>query len=163
MSRLQCVGVDIGIAARLGSDFLLSDRAMLCLHTLWITSIAIVSIQRRHIFSVEASYDLTRHWTLRGKHAYRLGQLSLDRQEPEFFDSRVSLYVLRADWHFVNRWDLLIEGCLLDLPNAQDRRSGAFIGLCRHLEEQLKLGIGYHFTDCSDDHTQRITPARRCL
>ncbi|WKD48540.1 OmpA family protein [Microbulbifer spongiae] len=111
-------------------------------------------IQKSHIFSMDASYDLTRRWTLGGKYAYRLGQLSLDRQDPEFFDSRASLYVLRADWHFVNRWDLLIEGRLLDLPDAQDSRSGALVGLYRHLGEQLKLGVGYNFTDFSDDLTQ---------
>ncbi|WP_445357405.1 OmpA family protein [Microbulbifer sp. ANSA002] len=111
-------------------------------------------IQKSHIFSVDASYDLTQRWTLGGKYAYRLGQLSLDRENPEFFDSRASLYVLRADWHFVKRWDLLIEGRLLDLPDAQDSKSGALIGLYRHIGDHLKLGVGYNFTDFSDDLTQ---------
>ncbi|MFA0811925.1 flagellar motor protein MotB [Microbulbifer epialgicus] len=111
-------------------------------------------IQKSHIFSVDASYDLTHRWTLGAKYAYRLGQLSLDREDPEFFDSRASLYVLRADWHFVNRWDLLIEGRLLDLPDAQDSKSGALIGLYRHIGDHLKLGVGYNFTDFSDDLTQ---------
>ncbi|WP_323845285.1 OmpA family protein [Microbulbifer magnicolonia] len=111
-------------------------------------------IQKSHIFSVDTSYDISRRWTLGAKYAYRLGQLSLDRQDPEFFDSRASLYVLRADWHFVNRWDLLIEGRMLDLPDAQDRRSGALIGLYRHMGKHLKVGVGYNFTDFSDDLTQ---------
>ncbi|GAA5445296.1 hypothetical protein Misp06_03495 [Microbulbifer sp. NBRC 101763] len=111
-------------------------------------------IQKSHIFSVDTSYDLTRRWTLGAKYAYRLGQLSLDREDPEFFDSRASLYVLRADWHFVKRWDLLIEGRLLDLPDAQDSKSGALIGLYRHIGDHLKLGVGYNFTDFSDDLTQ---------
>ncbi|WP_299582869.1 OmpA family protein [uncultured Microbulbifer sp.] len=111
-------------------------------------------IQKSHIFSADASYDLTHRWTLGAKYAYRLGQLSLDREDPEFFDSRASLYVLRADWHFVKRWDLLIEGRLLDLPDAQDSKSGALIGLYRHIGDHLKLGVGYNFTDFSDDLTQ---------
>ncbi|BBM04027.1 OmpA family protein [Microbulbifer sp. GL-2] len=111
-------------------------------------------IQKSHIFSADASYDLTRRWTLGAKYAYRLGQLSLDREDPEFFDSRASLYVLRADWHFVKHWDFLIEGRLLDLPDAQDSKSGALIGLYRHVGDHLKLGVGYNFTDFSDDLTQ---------
>ena len=111
-------------------------------------------IQKSHIFSVDSSYDISRQWTLGAKYAYRLGQLSQDRQDPEFFDSRASLYVLRADWHFVNRWDLLIEGRMLDLPDAQDRRSGALLGLYRHIGKHLKVGVGYNFTDFSDDLTQ---------
>ena len=111
-------------------------------------------IQKSHIFSVDTSYDISRRWTLGAKYAYRLGQLSQDRQDPEFFDSRASLYVLRADWHFVNRWDLLVEGRMLDLPDAQDSRSGALIGLYRQMGKHLKAGIGYNFTDFSDDLTQ---------
>jgi hypothetical protein len=79
--------------------------------------------------------------------------LSQDRENPEFFDSRAHLYVARADWHFVNRWDLLIEGRMLDLPDAQDSRSGALIGLYRHFGKHMKVGVGYNFTDFSDDLT----------
>ncbi|WP_444893370.1 OmpA family protein [Microbulbifer sp. TRSA001] len=111
-------------------------------------------IQKSHIFSIDASYDLNRQWTLGGKYAYRLGQLSMDTEDPEFFDSRASLYVLRADWHFIKRWDLLLEARLLDLPDAQDSKSGALIGLYRHVGDHLKLGVGYNFTDFSDDLTQ---------
>ncbi|WP_345549874.1 flagellar motor protein MotB [Microbulbifer aestuariivivens] len=111
-------------------------------------------IQKSHIFSVDSSYDISRRWTLGAKYAYRLGQLSQDRQDPQFFDSRANLYVLRADWHIVNQWDLLIEGRMLDLPDAQDQRSGALLGLYRQLGRHLKVGVGYNFTDFSDDLTQ---------
>jgi hypothetical protein len=43
---------------------------------------------------------------------------------PEFFASRAHLYVLRADWHIIHRWDALFEVRMLDLPDAQDNRSG---------------------------------------
>jgi hypothetical protein len=79
--------------------------------------------------------------------------LAQDRLNPEFFDSRASLYVLRADWHFTHRWDALIEGRLLDTPDAQDKRSGTLLGLYRHIGENLKVGVGYNFTDFSDDLT----------
>ncbi|MBB3059624.1 OmpA family protein [Microbulbifer rhizosphaerae] len=111
-------------------------------------------IQKSHIFSVDTTYDISRRWSLGGKYAYRLGQVSLDREDPEFFDSRASLYVLRADWHFVNRWDLLVEGRMLDLPDAEDSRSGFLVGLYRHMGKHLKVGLGYNFTDFSDDLTQ---------
>jgi flagellar motor protein MotB len=110
-------------------------------------------IQKSHIFSIDTLYDLTQRWSLGGKYAYRLGQLSQERVNPEFFDSRASLYVLRADWHFIYRWDLLMEARLLDLPDAQDRRSGALFGLYRHFGKNFKFGLGYNFTDFSDDLT----------
>ncbi len=110
-------------------------------------------IQKSHILSFDAIYDLTQRWSIGGKYAYRLGQLAQDRLNPEFFDSRASLYVLRADWHFTHRWDALIEGRLLDVPDAQDQRAGTLLGLYRHVGENLKIGVGYNFTDFSDDLT----------
>jgi len=111
-------------------------------------------IQRSHIGEVDIMYDLTSRWTLGGKVAYRHGQLAQDRDNPEFFDSRAHLYVLRADFHFLHRWDALFELRKLDLPDAQDSRSGALLGIYRHLGNHIKVGVGYNFSDFSDDLTQ---------
>lgn len=110
-------------------------------------------IQKSHILSIDAIYDLTPHWSLGGKYAHRFGELSQSRSDPEFFSSDASLYILRADWHFIHRWDALIEARLLDLPDAADRRSGFLLALYRHVGEHLKFGVGYNFTDFSDDLT----------
>ncbi len=110
-------------------------------------------LQRSHIVSVDAMYDLTSHWTVGGKYAYRLGQVSMDRVNPEYFDSRAQLYVVRADWHLLQRWDALVEGRRLDLLDAHDRRNGVLLGLYRHLGDHVKVGAGYNFSDFSDDLT----------
>jgi flagellar motor protein MotB len=111
-------------------------------------------IQRSHIGAVDVMYDLTPRLTVGGKYAYRYGQVAQDRENPEFFDSRAHLYVLRADWHFLHRWDALIEGRRLDLPDAEDSRSGVLVGIYRHLGNHIKVGVGYNFSDFSDDLTQ---------
>jgi flagellar motor protein MotB len=110
--------------------------------------------QRSHIVSVDAMYDLTPRWTVGGKYGFRYGQVAVDRENPEYFVSRAHLYVLRADWHFIYRWDALIEGRMLDLPDAQDSRSGVLVGIYRHLGNHFKVGVGYNFCDFSDDLTQ---------
>ncbi|QXE86110.1 OmpA family protein [Geomonas nitrogeniifigens] len=110
-------------------------------------------MQRSHIASIDATYDLTQRWSVGGKYAYRLGQVSMDRVNPEYFDSSAHLYVARVDWHFLHKWDALAEGRLLDLPDAQDRRRGVLLGLYRHLGNNFKVGAGYNFSDFSDDLT----------
>jgi hypothetical protein len=110
-------------------------------------------IQKSHVFSLDTLYDVTREWTLGFKYAYRLGQVSMDRVDPEFFDSRAHLYIARADWHFQRQWDALVEARMLDLPDAQDQRSGALLAVYRHVNNHVKLGAGYNFTDFSDDLT----------
>lgn len=111
-------------------------------------------IQRSHIGSVDVMYDLTHRWTVGGKYAYRLGQVAQDRNNREFFDSRANLYVLRADWHIVHRWDAVFEVRRLDLPDADDSRSGALLAIYRHVGNHIKAGVGYNFSDFSDDLTQ---------
>lgn len=118
-----------------------------------IANTAVEFIQKSHIFSVDMLYDLTPRWTIGGKYAYRLGQVSLDREDPEFFDSRASLYIVRADWHVVRHWDAVVEARLLDLPDAKDSKSGALLGIYRHMNDNIKLGGGYNFTEFSDDLT----------
>ncbi|MFO7592559.1 MAG: OmpA family protein [Pseudomonadota bacterium] len=110
-------------------------------------------IQKSHILSADVSYDLSSRWTVGAKYAYRRGQISQDRTDPEFFDSDAYLYVLRADWHFLHRWDALVEARMLEVPQAEDRRSGSLVGLYRHIGKNVKLGLGYNFTDFSDDLT----------
>jgi len=111
-------------------------------------------LQRSHIGALDVMYDLTDRLTIGGKYAYRRGEVALDRENPVYFDSNAHLYVLRADWHLVHRWDALIEARRLDLPDAQDSRTGALVGLYRHFGNHLKLGVGYNFSDFSDDLTQ---------
>lgn len=118
-----------------------------------INNTAAEYIQISHILSTDVTYDLTSRWSIGGKYAYRQGQISVDRVDPVFFDSRANLYVLRADWHFLYRWDAMIEGRMLDLPDAEDRRSGSLLALYRHVGQNMKVGVGYNFTDFSDDLT----------
>jgi hypothetical protein len=110
-------------------------------------------IQKSHILSGDVIYELTPEWSIGGKYARRIGELATSRTDPEFFRSRAELIVLRADWHVLRRWDVLLEGRRLDLIDAEDTRSGALVGVYRHVGEHIKLGVGYNFTDFSDDLT----------
>jgi len=110
-------------------------------------------IQKSHIASVDVSYDLNATWSVGGKLAYRLGQVSLDREDRDFFDNTAQLVVLRTDWRFARDWEGLLEARALELPDVDQRRSGALVTLYRYLGEHFKVGVGYNFTDFSDDLT----------
>ncbi len=119
-----------------------------------VTNTAADFIQKSHILSLDVMYDLTKQWSIGGKYAYRLGEVSEDRVTQEFFDSRAELLVLRVDWQFVHQWDAMAEGRVLKLPDAQDKMSGVLVGIYRHLGNYIKMGIGYNFSKFSDDLTQ---------
>jgi flagellar motor protein MotB len=118
-----------------------------------IANTAAEFIQKSHVFSVDSLYDLTARWSVGGKIAYRLGQVSQDRANPTFFDSRATLGIVRADWHVMRHWDATLEARQLDLPDAGDRRSGVLVAGYRHLNEHVKFGAGYNFSSFSDDLT----------
>jgi hypothetical protein len=110
-------------------------------------------IQKSHIAAFDLNYDLTAKWTIGGKYAYRLGQVSLERDDPEFFDNAAQLVALRVDWRFFRKWESMAEFRVLDLPDLDQRRSGALVAVYRYIGKYLKVGAGYNFTDFSDDLT----------
>jgi hypothetical protein len=110
-------------------------------------------IQKSHIASIDASYNLTQQWTVGGKFAYRLGQASLERVNPQFFDNTAELYIVRVDWHFHQEWEGMIEGRALKIPDLDQTRSGMLVALYRHLGKKVKAGLGYNFTNFSEDLT----------
>jgi len=79
--------------------------------------------------------------------------VSLDRDNKDFFDNNAHLYILRTDYRFLRHWEILIEGRLLDLPDLNERRAGALTTVSRYFGEHFKLGLGYNFTDFSEDLT----------
>jgi flagellar motor protein MotB len=109
-------------------------------------------VQKSHIAALDLTYDLTNSWSIGGKYAYRLGQLSLDRENQQFFDNRAQLYILRTDLE-IGGWEGLIEGRMLDMTDLNETRSGALVALYRYLGKNVKVGIGYNFTDFSEDLT----------
>jgi hypothetical protein len=110
-------------------------------------------IQKSHVGALDLTYELTSSWSIGGKYAYRQGQISLDRDNPQFFDNTAMLYVLRTDWRLREKWELLLEGRLLDMNDLGEQRSGALVALSRYIGDHFKVGVGYNFTDFSDDLT----------
>lgn len=110
-------------------------------------------VQKSHVAAIDLTYDLTRSWTIGGKYAYRLSQVSVDREDPDFFDNNAHLVILRADWRFLAAWEGSLEGRMLDLPDLDERRIGALVTLYRYFGDHFKVGLGYNFTDFSEDLT----------
>jgi hypothetical protein len=110
-------------------------------------------LQKSHIAALDLTYDLTANWSVGGKYAYRLGEASLDRVNPAFFDNTANLSVLRLDWRFLKQWDTLAEVRQLGLPDINQRRRGVLTAIYHHISKNLKAGVGYNFTNFSDELT----------
>jgi flagellar motor protein MotB len=116
-------------------------------------SIAAEFIQKSHVGALDLTYDLTPKWSIGGKYAHRRGELSLTRDNPEFFDNTADLFIVRTDFRFKEDWEGLVEVRSLTMPDLSDERSGALVVVSRYLNPHFKIGVGYNFTDFSDDLT----------
>ena len=79
--------------------------------------------------------------------------MSLTRDDPQYFDNSAALYVLRTDYRFREKWELMVEGRLLDMTDISEHSAGTLLTVSRYLGEHFKVGVGYNFTDFSDDLT----------
>lgn len=109
--------------------------------------------QKSHVFNIDVIYDV-RPWVSLGmKYGVRLGDLRLSKTSGDWFSSRADLVVLRADFHWIREWDAVIEARRLNAREAGDARNGFLAGLYRHVGQHAKIGVGYNFTNFSDDLT----------
>ncbi|MXO57633.1 hypothetical protein [Pontixanthobacter gangjinensis] len=111
--------------------------------------------QESTIISLDANYDLSKKLTIGGKYGYRSGRVSISRDSDTFVNSEAHLGVIRADYHVNKEWDVLLEGRALWVTLADDKRLGALGAIYRHLGNNVKVGVGYSFSDFSDDLTDQ--------
>jgi len=110
--------------------------------------------QRSHVLSIDAIYDIVPKLSVGGKLGYRFGELrDTSLAGSSWFESRAWLGIVRLDWHVVHEWDAVGELRYLKAEEAGDARFGALVGVYRHINEYVKVGVGYNFTDFSDDLT----------
>jgi hypothetical protein len=67
--------------------------------------------------------------------------------------SNAQLGVLRADFHVVREWDLMLEGRGLWESESESESAdfGVVAAIYRQIGENLDLGVGYNFGRFSDD------------
>jgi outer membrane protein OmpA-like peptidoglycan-associated protein len=109
--------------------------------------------QRSHVLNADVTVDVLPGLSLGAKLGVRAGEVTASRTSTEWMGSRAALAVLRSDWHVVREWDGLAELRRLAVREARDARTGALVGMYRHVGQHAKIGVGYNFTNYSDDLT----------
>jgi len=108
--------------------------------------------QRSQVVSVSASYDLNREWTVGGKLGYRNSEVA-DRGTTDFEANTATLLIGQAEWHVIDAWDFYGEGRVLYTDQTGTLETGALGAVYRHINDNVKVGIGYEWGSVSDDET----------
>ncbi len=111
--------------------------------------------ERSHIFSLEGLYDLNQKWEVGAKYAHREGDVRFSRGSGEWFESGAHLAVIRSRYHFIKKWDALIEYRWLEAESEDNDKLGFLVGAYGHIGNNFKVGAGYNFTDFDDDLTDQ--------
>ncbi|SLN30616.1 porin family protein [Pseudooctadecabacter jejudonensis] len=110
------------------------------------------SLQRSHVLSFDASYDLNEEWTLGGKIGVRLSETAPDAATA-FTENNAALLVANARYHFLHNWDALVEVRAMRFDQTETTEFGALGAVYRNLGPNVKLGVGYNFGTVSSDLT----------
>ena len=107
--------------------------------------------QRVGIFSLDALRRIGNDWELGTKVAFKEGRMRASRVAGGWHDTGVALGIVRAQRHVLKRWDAFAEYRYQFDRHADSERHGALLGTYRQLGDNAKIGIGFNFTDFSDD------------
>jgi hypothetical protein len=108
--------------------------------------------QRSSVLSLEGIYKPNTQWEFAGKLMRREGEVRFGRLAGQWADSGATFAAGQARYHFADKWHALAEYRWLGVEDGGDRQ-GALLGIDRDLGKNLRLGVGYNFTEFSDDLT----------
>jgi len=108
--------------------------------------------QRTQVFSLEGVYKQDQHWEYALKLARRDGDVRMQRGYGPWFDSATNFAAAQLRYELRSQWHALAEYRWLDVADGGTRQ-GFLVGVDRDISRNFRLGVGYNFTDFSDDLT----------
>jgi hypothetical protein len=104
-----------------------------------------------HVLSVEGIVDLSARWQLAEKVAYKRSGIQMGPVLHDWQYNDLLLVINRINYHFPFRWEGCLEYRILRDIQAADQKNGFLTAMYYLFENNVKLGIGYNFTDFNDD------------
>ena len=103
-----------------------------------------------HIFAIDAVYDISRYFGLAQKFAFKRSTLYAAYDDTVAVNSFLS--ASRINFHVTRKWDFAVEYRILSQSYAMETlRQGVVVELDRAIYEYVRLGVGYNFTNFTDD------------
>jgi hypothetical protein len=109
--------------------------------------------QKSQVVSFESVYKLNEKLELALKYALRNGEARYGRGSGEWFDSRTSFYAGQVRYDVLYKWHGLVEYRALEVKEG-GAKQGYLVGVDRDITKNFRMGVGYNFTNFSDDLTK---------
>ncbi|KRA17287.1 hypothetical protein [Lysobacter sp. Root604] len=108
--------------------------------------------QRSQVLALEGVYNPDHHWEFAGKLARREGSVRYGRLQGEWADSSATFGAVQVRYELDEVWHGLAEYRWLGVKDGGDRQ-GVLLGVDRDVGRNFRVGVGYNFTEFSDDLT----------
>ncbi|MBI4711056.1 MAG: hypothetical protein HY767_01125 [Candidatus Omnitrophica bacterium] len=106
--------------------------------------------QSAHILATDIGYDVNRYFGLVEKLAFKRSTVFTSVGDTVAVNT--FLTANRINFHVTRKWDVALEYRILMQSYALDTlKQGALVEIDREFYEYVRLGVGYNFTDFSDD------------
>lgn len=109
--------------------------------------------QRTQVLSLEGVYKHDQHWEYALKLARRDGDVRRQRGYGPWIDSGTNFAAAQVRYELRTQWHALAEYRWLDVDDGGSRQ-GFLLGVDRDIGKNFRLGVGYNFTEFSDDLTE---------
>ena len=109
--------------------------------------------QRSQVLSLEGVYHPLPDWEFAAKFARREGEVRLGRMTGAWADSAATFAAGQLRYGVTGDWHALAEYRWLGVKHGGDRQ-GFLLGVDRDVGRNFRVGVGYNFTDFSDDLTE---------
>jgi hypothetical protein len=114
------------------------------------SQVALPEEKRDRVLSLQTVVDLHRRVSLTEKYAIR--DRAIDQTALADLKSQLRLWINRVDYHLSDTWDAALEYRTLSMEEAGDNLSDGFLfEVNRLFWGHLRLGVGYNFTDFTDN------------
>ncbi|MHC5225472.1 hypothetical protein [Ignatzschineria sp. LJL83] len=110
--------------------------------------------QKSHIFSMEGVYKQDANWEYAAKVAYRKSDTRFGYLNNTWFDSSALFAAAQVRYDIYNKWHVIGEYRALKVKDG-GTKSGLLLGIDKDITDNFRIGVGYNFTDFSDDLTQQ--------
>ncbi|WP_288729033.1 hypothetical protein [uncultured Pseudoxanthomonas sp.] len=108
--------------------------------------------QKTQVLSLEGVYKPDQRWEFAAKVAQRVGKARYGRGTGQWFDSTTTFYGTTVRYDLGQQWHAMGEYRLLKVEDGGNRQ-GWLAGVDRDVGKNLRIGLGYNFTQFSDDLT----------
>jgi hypothetical protein len=106
--------------------------------------------QSAHILAADIAYDVNRFFGLVEKLAFK--RSTFNTSMGDTISVNTFLTANRVNFHVTRKWDLALEyRILMQSSTLETFKQGALVEVDREFYEYVRLGVGYNFSDFSDD------------